>query len=204
MAVGRYRLFTRAHTKKAKEVLVTGVIASANPGAMIAFKDANVGRPKCPSGSGHRFRHRAVWRVSSHSAIAGGGVDPGRRTRCRRNRAFCYDIRAIREWRLDRDSGPPPGYASSRFDHRLGGPALVARRLSGALYAAHGGLISHGPDFVDQFRRAAAYVNCILKGEKPGDLPVQNPTKIDLSINTKTAQAVGAARNTCRADEVIE
>jgi len=69
--------------------------------------------------------------------------------------------------------------------HRL--PTVYWNRM----YVADGGLISYGPDTIDQYRRAAAYVDRILKGEKPADLPVQAPTRYDLAINLKTARALG-------------
>ena len=74
-------------------------------------------------------------------------------------------------------------------------------------FVAAGGLISYGPNFEDQFRRAADYVNRILKGEKPADLPVQAPNKYELAINLKTAKALGVTVPDTllgRADEVIE
>ena len=90
--------------------------------------------------------------------------------------------------------------------------ALAARHKLPAVYyerffAAAGGLISYGPDFIDQFRRAAGYVDRILKGEKSADLPVQAPTKYELVINLKTAKALGIDIPTsvlARANEVIE
>ncbi len=85
--------------------------------------------------------------------------------------------------------------------HKL--PAVNYERF----FVAAGGLISYGPDYFDRYRRAAGYVDRILKGEKPADLPVQAPTKYDLVVNLKTAKVLGLAvppSVLARADEVIE
>jgi putative ABC transport system substrate-binding protein len=85
--------------------------------------------------------------------------------------------------------------------HRL--PAVYPHRY----FVSGGGLISYGPDTIDQYRRAADYIDRIFKGEKPANLPVQTPTKYNLAINLKTAKSLGLAvphAMLTRADEVIE
>jgi putative ABC transport system substrate-binding protein len=102
--------------------------------------------------------------------------------------------------------------STSAIIHRELITTLAARNKLPAVYytrywVAGGGLMSYGPDFRDQFRRAASYVDRILKGEKPADLPVQAPTKYELAINLRTAKALGLDvpdSLLARADEVIE
>jgi putative ABC transport system substrate-binding protein len=102
--------------------------------------------------------------------------------------------------------------SASEREHRDLIIALAARYKLPAVYGLRysttaGGLISYGPDLDDQFRRAASYVDRVLKGEKASDLPVQAPTKYELVINLKTAKALGLDVPTsvlARADEVIE
>jgi putative tryptophan/tyrosine transport system substrate-binding protein len=101
---------------------------------------------------------------------------------------------------------------SSASIHRALIIALAARYKLPAVYpfnymATGGGLISYGPDFVDQFRQAAGYVDHILRGKKPADLPVQQPTKYQMVINLKTAKALNLQippMLLALADEVIE
>ena len=104
---------------------------------------------------------------------------------------------------------PDGGFTST---HRAPIISAAARNNVPAVYrfsdfARDGGLLSYGPDLVDIERRAASYVDRILRGEKPGDLPVQFPTKFEMVVNRKTAKALGLTTPPSilvRADEVIE
>jgi putative ABC transport system substrate-binding protein len=120
--------------------------------------------------------------------------------------------RAITEFAHGPNNGLIVSTSAGGAVHRELIIALAARHRLPAVYpyryhASSGGLISYGPDTIDQFRRAAGYVDRILKGEKPADLPVQNPVKYELVINLKTAKALGLeipATVYARANEVIE
>jgi putative tryptophan/tyrosine transport system substrate-binding protein len=103
------------------------------------------------------------------------------------------------------------GSASATLHRYLIIELATRSRVPAVYYARYfvvaGGLISYGPDFADQFRRAAGYVDRILKGERPADLPVQAPTKYELVANLRTAKALGLEippSVLARADEVIE
>ena len=143
-----------------------------------------------PSGSGHRLRDRAVRRHPGGGTVAGGGIEPSRRARCARNRA------RRRRLRWDPNGGLVVTASPSSTIHRDLIIALAARHKLPAVYwerfyVAAGGLISYGPDRLDQYRQAAGYVDRILKGEKAADLPVQVPTKFQIVINQRTAKALG-------------
>jgi putative ABC transport system substrate-binding protein len=119
--------------------------------------------------------------------------------------------RAVAEFARSPDGGLILTGSALAFVHRKLIIELAARHKLPAVYQARlfvdGGLVSYGADLPDQYRRAAGYVDRILKGEKPADLPVQAPTKYKLAINLKTAKALGLDVPTtvlARADEVIE
>jgi putative tryptophan/tyrosine transport system substrate-binding protein len=104
-------------------------------------------------------------------------------------------------FRLHPPSPITRGAAELAIKHRL--PTIYEDKL----YVEVGGLMSYGPSFIDLFRRAASYVDRIFKGAKPGDLPIEQPTKFELAINLKTAKALGLTIPPSvlgRADQVIE
>jgi ABC-type uncharacterized transport system substrate-binding protein len=119
---------------------------------------------------------------------------------------------AVENFARSPNGGLVPVSSAAAVRHRELIIKLAARHKLPAVYwerffATEGGLMSYGPDLVEEFREAATYVDRILKGEKPGDLPVQAPTKYQLVVNLKTAKALGLdvpATVLSRADELIE
>jgi len=120
--------------------------------------------------------------------------------------------RAIREFARGSDDGLIVPASSLTNLHRgviikLAAEYRLPAVYSAPIFVSEGGLISYGPDRLDLYRRAAGYVDRILRGDKPSDLPVQAPTKFELAINLKTAKALGLVMPPTlltRADEVIE
>ena len=120
--------------------------------------------------------------------------------------------RALRAFAREPNGGLIVAASAAQAVHRKLIITLAAENRLPAVHpfrymAAAGGLIAYGPEIFDQYRRAAAYVDRILRGEKPADLPVQAPTKYELAINLKTAKALGIdvpSTLIARADEVIE
>ena len=156
--------------------------------------------PAIPGGIGQ------LGAIQSAAPSFGVEVEPGQRARRRRDRARYHGFRA------SPNGGLIVTGSALAVVHRDLIVTLAARHRLPAVYFARffvtgGGLISYGPDSIDLYRRAAGYVDRILKGEKPADLPVQAPTKYELAINLKTAKALGLAvppTLLARADEVIE
>ena len=128
------------------------------------------------------------------------------RFRVRRNGTRGHGFRPSIQQRPHRD-GERSLDQRSRSHRRTGGAAAIADSLCYRYFATAGGLISYEPDEIDQYRRAADYVDRIFKGEKPAELPVQAPTKFELAVNLKTAKTLGIAvpqTLLARADKVIE
>src|SRR5436190_23040824 len=160
----------------------------------------------CASGSHHRFRNRSNGRHPIRGAVARGAVSPvGVRDASEIEHAIATFGHGANGGLIV--LGAPLAIMQRDLISTLATRHRLAAVYPVRLFVAAGGLISYGPDSIDPYRHVAGYVDRILKGEKPADLPVQNPTKFELVINLKTAKALGLdmpASVLARADEVIE
>jgi putative ABC transport system substrate-binding protein len=168
--------------------------------APLVKRVAVVRDPSIPSGSGQFGAIQAVGPYLGVEVSPIDARDPGEMER------------AITGLVRESDGGLIVPASTPAVVHRQLIITLAARHRLPAVYpfrnfVAGGGLISYGPDSIDAYRRAAQYVDRILRGEKPADLPVQTPTKFELAINLKTAKGLGLEippNLLARADEVIE
>src|SRR6516225_5622860 len=159
-----------------------------------------------PSRYNARLCNEHVCRHSGHGTLAKGRVFP----------ANMHDAGEIEQFietfARSPNGGMIPMASGAAIRYRDLILTLAARHKLPAVYfdrffVTAGGLVSYAPDLLDQFRQAAGYVDRILKGEKPGDLPIQAPTKYETVLNLNTAKALGLdvpATVLARADEVIE
>jgi ABC transporter substrate binding protein len=132
---------------------------------------------------------RPVRRHPNHGALIRGGVERDRSDRHEWDRARCRSIRTPAERRRNRNGKCIDG-SPSRIDHFVADAVPLTSVYPFRYYSANGGLASYGPDPIENYTRAAGFVDRVLKGAMPADLPVQAPTKYELAINLKTAKAL--------------